>query len=57
MSATLLRFRREHQRKAVGLAGIGGAGCLGLGDIARVDGHNADAEAVRGDHDPVRLIL
>lgn len=52
-----LRLRRECQRKAGGLAGIGGAGGFGLGDIAGEDGDNARPLPVRGDHDAVGLIV
>lgn len=53
----LLRLGRKRQRKAGGLAGIGGAGGLGLGDIAGEDGNDATALPVRGDHDAVGLVF
>src|SRR5258708_5673561 len=47
----------EQQRVALGPAGVGGAGRLGLGNVLGEDGNHAYAEPVRGDHDLVGLIL
>lgn len=52
----LLRLRRERQRKAGGLARIGRAPGLGLGDIAGEDGDDARPLPVRGDHDAGGLV-
>src|SRR6266403_1761334 len=52
-----LRLGREQQRVALGAAGVGGARCLGLGDVLGEDRDHAYAEPVRGDHDLVGLVL
>src|SRR6266849_6751453 len=51
------RLGGEQQRVALGAAGVGGARCLGLGDVLGEDRDHAYAEPVRGDHDLVGLVL
>src|SRR3981081_4444826 len=55
--ALFLRLGGEQQRVALGAAGIGGTGRLGLGDVLREDRDHAYAAPVRGDHDLVGLVL
>src|SRR5271165_3035277 len=50
-----LRLRSEAQRIALRRAGLGAAGGLGLGDVLREHGHDADAFAMRGHHHVERL--
>src|SRR4030081_2878507 len=55
--ALLLRLGGEQQRVALGAAGIGGTGRLGLGDVLGEDRDRAYAAPVRGDDDFVGLVL
>src|SRR5208282_1306811 len=50
-----LRLRSEAQRIALRRAGLGAAGGLGLGDVLREHGHDADAFAMRCHHHVERL--